>query len=83
MASQHNYVINKHKQNALQTFLALVNSTTHEGKKDIILTYAADCIYSHQETGFNNKSKSKDSTPAEQIAKVVETIRKLAPKESK
>ena len=53
----------------------------NEDKKDIILTYAANCIYSQQETGFNNQS-SGGSNPSGQIAKVAEAIAKLAPKTS-
>lgn len=50
-----------------------------QDKKDIILTYAANCIYSQQETGFNNQS-SGSATPSEQIAKVAEAIGKLPPR---
>ena len=81
IANWHNYAINKHKQNALQTFVALVHATKDADKKDIILTYAANCIYSQQETGFNNQS-SGGSNPSEQVAKVAEAIAKLAPKTS-
>ena len=81
MANMHNYAVNRHKQNGLETFLSLANAATNEDKKDIILTYAANCIYSQQETGFNNQS-SGGSNPSEQIAKVAEAIAKLAPKTS-
>ena len=82
MANMHNYAVNRHKQNGLETFLSLANAATNEDKKDIILTYAANCIYSQQETGFNNQS-SGGSNPSEQIAKVAEAIGKLVPKDGK
>jgi hypothetical protein len=81
IANWHNYAINKHKQNALQTFVALVHTTKDADKRDIILTYAANCIYSQQETGFNNQSSSGPN-PSEQIAKIAEAIVKAAPKSS-
>ena len=82
MANRHNYAINKHKQNSILTLVNFVNSTELQDKKDIILTYAANCIYSQQETGFNNQS-SGGSNPSEQIAKVAEAIGKLVPKDGK
>ena len=69
-------------KNSILTLVNFVNSTELQDKKDIILTYAANCIYSQQETGFNNES-SGGSNPSEQIAKVAEAIGKLVPKDGK
>lgn len=52
MAHKHNEVVNRHRQNALQTFKALVDAAKEPSKQDIILTKAAECIFGHQETGF-------------------------------
>lgn len=82
MANWHNYVINKHKQNALQTFLGLVTATNDQDKKDIILTFAANCIYTQQETGFSNEKSAGTGSPAEQIAKLAEAINKAQKKSS-
>lgn len=82
MANRHNYAINKHKQNAILTLVNFVESTALQDKKDIILTYAANCIYSQQETGFNNQS-SGSTNPSDQIAKVAEAIGKLVPRGDK
>jgi hypothetical protein len=61
-AHRHNTVINRHRQNALLTYRALVEAGTEDGAKDIVLTHAASCIFAPQETGFT-KSDS-DSTKA-------------------
>ena len=82
IANMHNYTINKHKQNSVLTIINFVESTKVEDKKDIILTFAANCIYSQHETGFNNKSSSDGSNPSDQITKVAEAIGKLASKSS-
>lgn len=81
MANKHNYIINKHKQNVADSLINFAGSESLQDKKDIILTYAANCIYSQQETGFNNKS-SGGSNPSAQITKVAEAIGKLASKSS-
>jgi hypothetical protein len=50
---KHNSVINKHRQNALLTYRALVEAAAGEGTEDIVLAHAAACIFSPQETGFS------------------------------
>ena len=49
---KHNSVVNRHRQNALLTYRALVEATAGQGTEDIILAHAASCIFSPQETGF-------------------------------
>lgn len=51
---KHNAVVNRHRQNALLTYRALVEATDGKGTEDIILAHAASCIFSPQETGFSN-----------------------------
>jgi hypothetical protein len=53
MAHKHNAVVNRHRKNALVTFKALVEAATADGKQDIILTHAADCIFSGRDTAFS------------------------------
>lgn len=48
----HNGIVNKHRQNALLTFNALVEAAGNDERRDVILTYAAACIFSPQETGY-------------------------------
>lgn len=59
MACKHNSVINKHRQNALLTYQALVEAAGDSANKDIVLTHAADCIFSDQPTGFSRHDASE------------------------
>lgn len=49
---KHNSVVNRHRQNALLTYQALVAAAAGNGTEDIVLAHAASCIFSPQETGF-------------------------------
>lgn len=49
---KHNAVVNRHRQNALLTYRALVSAAENTGTQDIVLAHAASCIFSPQETGF-------------------------------
>lgn len=49
---KHNAVVNRHRQNALLTYRALVEASAGKGTEDIVLAHAASCIFSPQETGF-------------------------------
>lgn len=56
---KHNAVVNRHRQNALLTYRALVTAAENTGTQDIVLAHAASCIFSPQETGFaHGKSDS-------------------------
>lgn len=50
---KHNSTVNKHRQNALLTYRALVEASGEKGTEDIILAHAASCIFSPQDTGFS------------------------------
>lgn len=58
---KHNAVVNRHRQNALLTYRALVEASTSNGTGDIVLAHAASCIFSPQETGFNNRKGETSS----------------------
>ena len=51
---KHNAVVNRHRQNALLTYRALVTAAEGTGTQDIVLAHAASCIFSPQETGFSH-----------------------------
>lgn len=55
LAHKHNAVVNKHRQNALVTFKALVDAATISEKQDIVLVHAADCIFSGRDSGFTRE----------------------------
>lgn len=60
---KHNAVINRHRQNALLTYRALVEASADKGTEDIVLAHAASCIFSPQETGFAHGKGDPSSGP--------------------
>jgi hypothetical protein len=60
---KHNSVVNKHRQNALLTYQALVAASAEDGTEDIVLAHAAACIFSPQETGFSQGRGEGSSGP--------------------
>lgn len=51
-AHRHNYVINKHRQNALSTFETFVKAANDDPTKNAVLLQATQCIFSPQITGY-------------------------------
>ena len=47
LAHKHNAVINKHRQNALMTYKALVDAAKDATNKEVILMHASACISHH------------------------------------
>lgn len=56
LSHKHNAIVNKHRQNALMTFKALVDASGAEDGKEVILTHASACIFSPQDTGYVKSS---------------------------
>lgn len=52
-ASRHNYIVNRHRHNALRTYQTLVEAAADAANSDIVLTHAAQCIFSDQPTGYS------------------------------
>jgi hypothetical protein len=73
---KHNAVVNRHRQNALLTYRALVAAAEDGGTQDIVLAHAASCIFSPQETGFaHSKGDSGSGSKS-----VLELLTKAVPK---
>lgn len=51
---KHNAMVNRHRQNALLTYRAIVSAAGEQNTHDIILAHASSCIFSPQETGFSS-----------------------------
>lgn len=51
-AHKHNEVVNRHKQNSLLTFNALVEAGSTAEARNVILNHAASSIYSEPDTGY-------------------------------
>lgn len=68
LSHRHNEIVNRHRQNALATFTALAEATSDAASSDIVLSHAASCIFSPQETGLTKQEGShSDSVPTFQI----------------
>jgi hypothetical protein len=74
MAHSHNTIVNRHRQNALQTFNALVAAGGTEASRNVILNHAAACIFAPQETGYTKHSSAGSislfASPGELIPKI-------------
>ncbi len=73
LSHKHNSVVNKHRQNALLTFKALTDAALGEERRDIVLTYAAACIFSPQDTGYI-KPGSNNELPSN----IIQSIPKIS-----
>jgi hypothetical protein len=49
---KHNAIVNKHRQNALMTYKAMIDATDDLGSREAILIQASGCIFSPQATGY-------------------------------
>jgi hypothetical protein len=69
LAHKHSQVVNKHRQNALATYKAIADAAHDEAGRDIVLSHAADCIFSPQETGYlsSKNNAGQESPPTLQV----------------
>ena len=72
LAQKHNAIVNRHRQNALMTFTALVDAAKEIQKKEVILTHASACIFSPQPTGYTGSADSGSPN----VQSVVEVLSK-------
>lgn len=52
LSHKHNAVVNRHRQQALLTYQALVNAAADSANRDIVLTHASACIFGPQPSGY-------------------------------
>lgn len=68
LSHKHNEVVNRHRQNALATFTALAEATSDAASSDIVLSHAAACIFSPQDSGYIKTDTVRgDSVPGLQL----------------
>jgi hypothetical protein len=60
-AHRHNAVVNKHRQNALQTFETFVKAASDSQTKNAVLLEAARTIFGNQPTGYLVKEGESDT----------------------
>ncbi len=66
LSHKHNAIVDRHRQNALMTYRALVEAAGDTPNREVILVQAAACIFGAQGTGYTH-----DSTPQPPGAKSV------------
>lgn len=64
---KHNEIVNRHRQNALATYKTIVEATSTHESSDIVLSYAAACIFSPQDTGYAKAEAHSDPAGGVQI----------------
>ena len=57
---RHNAIVNRHRKNALSTYIALVEANSTPENRDIVLAQAARCIFAPQESGYVRRGNSGD-----------------------
>lgn len=73
-AQMHNYIINSHKSNSLKSTLSLLDTAKSDEGNDKLLVQATQAIFSHQNTGFNNKETEVSSPNL--VTNVIESVTK-------
>jgi len=74
-ALRHNYIVNKHRANSLNSFETFVKSTSDDATKDAVLLQATQSIFNPQSTGYDNKDVDSDTSN-----KFIEILRHFEPK---
>jgi hypothetical protein len=68
-ASRHNFIVNRHRSNALSTFRAFYQGSSDLAIKNAVLMQATACVFSAQTTGY-----LKEEAVAQEHNKIAELI---------
>lgn len=68
-AHRHNYIVNKHRQNALSTFETFVKAATDEQTKNAVLLQATQSIFAPQVSGY--LGKESEGQPSSQVLEII------------
>lgn len=71
-ASRHNFVVNRHRQNALSSFETFVKGAGDAHTKDAVLLQATQSIFAPQDSGFVRNENAPH--PGSQIVEVVRGV---------
>lgn len=74
-AQMHNYIINSHKSNSLKSTLSLLDTAKSDEGNDKLLVQATQAIFSHLNTGFNNKEIEMSSPNL--ITNIIDGVKKV------
>ena len=70
VAHKHNAVVNKHRQNALMTYEAIVNAAKGTANTEVILSHASACMFAPQQTGYSGAA-SPDGPAAKSVVELL------------
>lgn len=68
-ASRHNFVVNRHRQNALSSFETFVKGTADPQTKEAVLLHATQSIFAPQDSGFVRTEIA--ANPSGQIVEII------------
>ncbi len=71
-SSAHNYVVNRHRRNALASFQTFVEGASKPDIKDAVLMQATHAIFTPQDSGF---AKGDVPNPASQVVEVFRGVK--------
>src|SRR6185437_3416726 len=72
-ASRHNFIVNRHRTNALSTFETFVKASGSDDVKEAVLLQATTSIFSAQPSGYSAKDIEVD-----QPSKIIEIMRSIS-----
>jgi len=75
LSHKHNSIVNRHRQNALMTYKALVDAAGETANRDVVLNQAAVCIFGAQTTGYTSSGDAQGPS----AKTVVELLRRPSP----
>jgi len=75
-AHRHNFVVNKHRQNALSTFQAFAKASGDEATVNAVLLRATEAIFSPESTGYLTKEPEPPAS-----SQILEIVRGVARKD--
>ena len=76
-AHRHNYVVNTHRQHALSTFDAFIESSNDKSTKDQVLLRTAEAIFAPLSSGYLSKEPATQGSP-----KILEIVRNAITRQS-
>ncbi|MCC6209186.1 MAG: hypothetical protein IT488_13700, partial [Gammaproteobacteria bacterium] len=62
LSNRHNEIVNRHRQNALMTYKALVDAGGTPEARDVILNHAASSVYRLHDTGYTKTNDAGSSS---------------------
>jgi hypothetical protein len=75
-AHRHNYIVNKHKQNSLNSFEAFVKGSGDDIQtKNAVLISATQSIFSAQPSGYSNQETENEPSKIIEILKTTQTTK--------